>query len=288
MALAEDNGHGPRTVEWLIPLAWVVCAGWLIWHLSAFTLDWAPPGDQSAFDRLSAQYRRIDFSPGLPGLLGGFADAVDYLALIGVAALAVIGVSTVRPSHMELGDWATMDRVSAFLGRVTMVLNVVLVSVMLYEVLLRYIFEAPTLWANELSLWLAGFLFLLAGLYSMQQRSHISIFIVYDRLPRSLQRVCDTVSTLLIVLFAVAIIWGGYGEASQQFYRWETLGTAFDPPIPATLNPAILVVVTLVALQSVSNLIRDWNKVPEHHIADEIDEEEIRAMKKALGEADDV
>jgi TRAP-type C4-dicarboxylate transport system permease small subunit len=288
MASAEDNGHGPRTVEWLVPLAWVVCAGWLIWHLSAFTLDWAPPGDQSAFDRLSAQYRRIDFSPGLPGLFGGFADPVDYLALIGVAALAVIGVRTVQPSHMELGDWATMDRVSAFLGRVTMVLNVVLVSVMLYEVMLRYVFEAPTLWANELSLWLAGFLFLLAGLYSMQQRSHISIFIVYDKLPRGLQRACDTFSTLLIVLFAAAIIWGGYGEASQQFYRWETLGTAFDPPIPATLNPAILVVVTLVALQTVSNLIRDWNKVPEHHIADEIDEEEIRAMKKALGETDDV
>lgn len=288
MTSAEDDGRGPRTVEWLVPVVFVLCAGWLIWHLSAFTLDWAPPENQSAFDRLSAQYRSNDVSPGLPGLFGGFADAVDYLALLGVAALAVIGVRTVRPSHMELGGWNVMDRVSAFLGRVTMVLNVALVSVMLYEVLLRYIFEKPTLWANELSLWLAGFLFLLAGLYAKQQRSHISIFIVYDKLPRALQRACDTLSTALIVLFAAAMIWGGYGEASEQFYRWETLGTAFDPPIPATLNPAILVVVTLVALQSVSNLISDWNKVPEHHVADEIDEEEIRAMKKALGELDDV
>lgn len=288
MTTADDLGHGLRVGEWLVPLAWVVCAGWLIWHLSAFTLDWAPPADESAFDRLSAQYRRIDFSPGLPGLFGGFADVVDYLALAGVAALTVFGVATVRPSHMELGGWNAMDRVSAFLGRVTMVLNVVLVSVMLYEVLLRYIFEAPTLWANELSLWLAGFLFLLAGLYAMQQRSHISIFIVYDMLPRGLQRACDTLSTALIALFAAAMIWGGYGEASEQFYRWETLGTAFDPPIPATLTPAILIVVTLVALQSVANLISDWSKTPEHHAADEIDEEEILAMKRALGNADDV
>jgi TRAP-type mannitol/chloroaromatic compound transport system permease small subunit len=63
-----------------------------------------------------------------------------------------------------------------FIGRVTMMLVVLLTTVMLYEVFLRYVLERPTLWANELSLWLAGFVFLMSGLYAMQQRSHIRIF----------------------------------------------------------------------------------------------------------------
>lgn len=289
MAPDADGNHRIAAEEWVIPALFTICAAWLIWHLSAFTLDWMPPADGSAFDRLSAQYRRNDVTPGMSGLFGGFADLIDYLALLGIIVLGAIGVARVRRSHLERFEWNPFDRISIFIGRVAMIMIVILVSVMLYEVLLRYVFERPTLWANELSLWIAGFVFLLAGLYAMQQRSHIRIFIAYDLMPRRLQRTCDVVSTFLILLFTAGLIWGGYGEATQQLYRWETLGTAFDPPIPATLTPAILIVTVLVSIQAVSNLICDWNVEPEHHTAaDEIDEEEIAAMKRVLGTDDDV
>ena len=153
-----------------------------------------------------------------------------------------------------------MDRISLVISRICMAVVAILVVVMFYEVVVRYIFEQPTLWANELSLWMAGFVFLLSGLYAMQQRSHIRIYILYDMMPRSVQRVCDVISTVLIVIFAAAVIYGGYGEAWDKLMRWETFGTAWDPPIPATIKPAVLVIVVLVALQAVSNLIHDWSK----------------------------
>jgi TRAP-type C4-dicarboxylate transport system permease small subunit len=158
-----------------------------------------------------------------------------------------------------------MDRISLLIGRITMILIAVLVLVMLYEVILRYVFERPTLWANELSLWMAGFVFLFSGLYAMQQRSHIRIYLLYDVMPRWLQKTCDVVSTALIVAFAFAIVWGGYNEARDKLLRWETFGTAFDPPIPATVKPMVLVIVCLIAVQAISNLIMDWNRAPEHH-----------------------
>ncbi len=171
----------------------------------------------------------------------------------------------------EVTGW--MDRLSLLIGRITMILVAVIVSVMFYEVVVRYVFEAPTLWANELSLWLAGMVFLMSGLYAMQQRSHIRIFIIYDAMPRWMQRVCDVISTALICIFAAAIIYGGWNEARDKLLRWETFGTAFDPPIPATLKPLILLVVALVALQAVSNLICDWNKEKEIHTpADDLDD----------------
>ena len=153
-----------------------------------------------------------------------------------------------------------------------------------YEVFTRYVLSAGTLWANELSLWLAGFIFLCAGLYAMQQRSHIRIFLLYDMMPRGLQRTCDCISTLLIVTFAFFLIYGGYGEAFQKFGRWELYGSAFNPPIPATLKPTVLLVVSLVAIQAVINLISDWNAVPViHTAADDIDQDELEKIKKAVG-----
>lgn len=270
-------------LEWLVPLGFILCAGWLAWHLPAFTLDWVPP-DPSEADNLRGLHARNDVSPGMSRPFDGEADWIDYLALLALPVFLVLGVLTVRRAPMEYESWRAADRISVFIGRVTMMLIVVLVSVMLYEVILRYVFEAPTLWANELSLWLAGFIFLCAGLYAMQQRSHIRIFLLYDVCPRWLQRVFDVVSTSLIILFAFSLIYGGYGEALDKLHRWETFGTAFDPPIPATVKPMILVVVGLVAIQAVINLISDWNAEPViHTAADDIDEDELERLRRAVG-----
>ncbi|MBM7066834.1 TRAP transporter small permease subunit [Actibacterium sp. 188UL27-1] len=268
-----------RPVEWLVPLAFIFCAGWLIWHMPAFILDWGGHGDQ-----LAAHFARVDVAPGLPVVLGSHIDILDLLSLIMIPVLAVLGVMTVRRAPMEFEAWGPLDRLSVFIGRVTMMLVVVLVSVMLYEVFNRYVLNAGTLWANEMSLWLAGFIFLCSGLYAMQQRSHIRIFLLYDVLPRWLQKVCDTISTLLIVLFAFFLFYGGYGEAFQKFGRWELYGSAFNPPIPATVKPTVLFIVAMVAVQAVINLISDWNAEPViHTAADDIDEDELRRLKKAVG-----
>lgn len=175
------------------------------------------------------------------------------------------------------------DIVSLVFARLSMIATAVVVFVMFYEVVSRYVFVKPTLWANELSLWIAGFVFLLAGLYAMQQRSHIRIYIIYDMFPRWLQKLSDVASVALIWVFTTLMIWGGFNEARDKFFRWEAFGTAWDPPIPATIKPAILIIVLLVAIQALSNLIADWNKAPEHHSPmDDIDEIEIENIRQSI------
>lgn len=262
-----EHKHG-TLIEWLMPLGFIACAGWTIWHGPAYLMAFG--GDNVDSERLALRYPTIDI--------------LDYISVLGVIVFAVLGAMTVRRAPMEYESWRAVDRFAIFLGRTTMMLVVCLTSVMIYEVIVRYVFEKPTLWANELSLWLAGFVFLLSGFYAMQQRSHIRIFLLYDMLPRWLQHVCDVISVTLICVFAFALVYGGYGESFQKLLRWETFGTAFDPPIPATLKLLVLIVIPLVALQSILNLITDWNKEPEiHSAADDIDEDELNALKKAVG-----
>ncbi|MCG8360383.1 MAG: TRAP transporter small permease [Kiloniellales bacterium] len=169
-----------------------------------------------------------------------------------------------------------VDYISLGISRIAMLLVAVIVAIIFFEVVMRYIFERPTLWVNEMSLWLGGMIYLLAGLYVMQQRGHIRIFILYDIVPRWLQRVFDLLSTLFICTFAAAIVYGGFGEAWQKLLRWETFGTAWDPPIPATMKPLILITVVLIALQAVANLICDWNRGKEvHDLAKEVADEHV-------------
>lgn len=155
-----------------------------------------------------------------------------------------------------------VDRLNWTISRVAMWIPAFIVAIMFYEVVMRYVFVRPTLWVNEMSLWLAGLVYVTAGLYAMQQRSHIRIFILYDIAPLWLRRIFDILSALCVLIFVFAVIWGGFGEAAAKFWRWETFGTAFDPPIPATNKPVILITLLVLALQVLSNLIRDWPSNP--------------------------
>ena len=253
--------------QWLVPFLFIACGSWIVWHGATYIMAFG-----GYTDALAARYRQIMM--------------LDYLILVAMPILGVLGVLGVKRAPMEIDEYPAIDRIAMFIGRVTMLRIAIVVCVMMYEVILRYVFERPTLWANEMSLWLAGFVFILAGFYAMQQRSHIRIYLLYDMFPRAVQRICDTVSTVLIVGFAFFLVYGGYGEAKAKMLRWETFGTAFDPPIPATLKPLVLIVVTLVAIQSVLNLIADWNKEPEiHSAADDIDQDELERLKKSVGES---
>ena len=273
-------------MEWLIPFCFVVCASWAIWHIPAYIITLAPHENPSTLAQVTAIHETKDVTPGLPGLFGGLADIVDWVALALIPVFLVIGMLGVRVAHMEFQHWKPVDRLALFFGRVTMMLIISMTGVMLYEVFLRYAHEAPTLWANELTLWIGGFVFLCSGFYGMQQRSHIRIFLLYDAVPRPMQRAFDVIWTALFVLFAFFLVFGSYKQVFLvKFYKWEMFGTAFDPPIPATIQPAVLVIIVLVAIQAVLNVISDWNLEPEvHTAADDIDEDELEAIKRAVGE----
>ena len=271
--------------EWLAPTLFLICMGWAIWHTPAYILDFLPPSNQGLVDQISALHLRKDVTPGMSGLFGGYADVLDWAALVLIPILFVAGMLSLKVYSMEFQKWRPIDRVALFIGRCTMILILSMTGVMLYEVFLRYALEAPTKWANELTLWMGGFVFLCSGFYAMQQRCHIRIFLLYDMFPRWLQRTCDIISAGLLVIFAFFMIYGSYKQVFiTKFYKWEMFGTAFDPPIPATVQPAILIIITLVAIQAVINVISDWNAEPvTHTAADELDEDELAAIKKSVG-----
>ncbi len=176
-----------------------------------------------------------------------------------------------------------LDAITWRLSRVAMILVAVIVAIMMFEVFMRYVLEKPTIWVNEMSLWMGGWVYLLAGIYAMQQRSHIRIFLLYDIVPIWMKKLFNCLSAFFILLWVAATIWGGTNEAWDAFVQWEKFGTAWDPPIPATTQPLILIVMLIMAVQVVSNLIMDWNNVNASEGIEEADKDQIEKKHKEVG-----
>ena len=152
-----------------------------------------------------------------------------------------------------------MDQFSKQVTKVGMLLPGIVVLIMFYEVVMRYFFLKPTLWVNEMSLWLGGFIYLLAGVHTMQQRAHIRVTVLYDIVSPRVQKIFDALSLLCIVGFTFGLIIGSYKSVYATVARWETFGTAWDPPIPSTVKPLVLIATLLVCLQAISNFLHDDN-----------------------------
>jgi TRAP-type C4-dicarboxylate transport system permease small subunit len=158
-------------------------------------------------------------------------------------------------------EFTIIDHASLWISRVTMFMVAAIVAAIFYEVVARYFFQAPTLWANELSLFLGGMGYLFAGLFAMQQRSHIRVTALYDHVSPTWKRVFDAIALVCVLTFSLGVVVGGFTSAWRALSTWELYGTAWNPPIPAVIKPLILVVVILVALQAVNNFVVDLRRL---------------------------
>lgn len=93
-----------------------------------------------------------------------------------------------------------IDRFSAGIAIFAGALFFSLIAVMIFEVVSRYVFGAPTLWAGDLTYMLGGAVFMLACGYTLKQGGHVSIDFVVMALPMRLREAIQGVLMLFVVL----------------------------------------------------------------------------------------
>ncbi|MEM9784217.1 MAG: TRAP transporter small permease [Pseudomonadota bacterium] len=126
-----------------------------------------------------------------------------------------------------------------------------------YEVVARYFFTAPTIWAAELSQMCLIWASLIAMPWALAARRHIAVDAVVGLLPAPARRVTESIA--MAVVFAFAAISAVYGARIfyDSFERGRTTGSMLD--LPAWINElAIPFGMALLAVQAVIELIRAW------------------------------
>lgn len=127
--------------------------------------------------------------------------------------------------------------------------------VLIQEVVLRYVFNAPTIWAHETTVFLCATAFVYGGLYCTVRDAHIRVVLLYDLAQGRARRVLDTVISLVCMVASGFFAWAAWLMVRRAIFRpdgsirFETSGSAWNPPFPAYLKLFLLMVLTLMTLQ---------------------------------------
>ena len=90
------------------------------------------------------------------------------------------------------------DKVSEWSGKVFAWLVIPLMLGLVYEVIARYVFSAPTKWAYDLTYNFYGALFMLVAGYTLFRRGHVRTDFVYRTLSDKWQGILDCAPCLLL------------------------------------------------------------------------------------------
>lgn len=150
-----------------------------------------------------------------------------------------------------------IDSLSLWVGKCFAWLILVLTLGISYEVLVRYVFRAPTTWAFDFSYINYGALFLMAGAYTLSRNGHVRADVLYRFWQPRRQATMDLILYIIFFLPAVlAFMYSGYkfAEMSVRFREVSIFSPAGVPVFP--LKTLIPVTGALLFIQGFAEITR--------------------------------
>lgn len=151
-----------------------------------------------------------------------------------------------------------VDAFNLFVGRVASYAMIPLFLVVCYEVFMRKLFNMPTVWAFEVTIYLYGFNYMMAMAATLCLDRHVRIDVITLQLSPKAQLVLRLITHWLVfVPFVGALLWAGTGYAAKSWANWEHSWSAWKPPL-YPYKTVIPVSLFLLFLQGFANFIKEW------------------------------
>jgi TRAP-type mannitol/chloroaromatic compound transport system permease small subunit len=160
-------------------------------------------------------------------------------------------------SRQLLPITSKIDRVTDTIGLVVAWLNIPLVLAVTYEVVARYVFNAPTIWVFDMTYMLYSAIFMLGAAYALHKGAHIRTDFFFESWSTRTKGWIDSIAYLalffpsLILLLIVGAQEGWYAflikETSEQT-PWRPILWPFKMIVPLTC--------LLLLIQGVSEVIK--------------------------------
>jgi TRAP-type mannitol/chloroaromatic compound transport system permease small subunit len=151
---------------------------------------------------------------------------------------------------------STIDTVSIFAGKAVSWLSVVIIAAVIYEIVMRYVFNLPTLWASEIMVFGCGLIYVLGAAWALQEHRHVKIDLIYSRLSKRQRAVIDSITFSFFSLYLGVLLWAAAKYANRSIGLLETSGSAWDPPV-YPIKAALVVGIVLLLMQGTAKFIRD-------------------------------
>ncbi|MDQ7785178.1 MAG: TRAP transporter small permease subunit [Desulfomonilaceae bacterium] len=150
-----------------------------------------------------------------------------------------------------------IDALSECTGKAASFLILALALVFCYEVVMRYCFDSPTVWAHEFSAMLFGTAMITSGAYVLRFDGHIGMDVVYNMFSVRGRAILDVITYFVLTLpFLFVLIWFGGGRAWKSLITLEHDSTQWGPPL-YLFRIMLPIGALLFFLQTLPKLARD-------------------------------
>ena len=154
-----------------------------------------------------------------------------------------------------------IDTITEWSGKISQFFLLPIIGLTIIEVILRYFFNAPTVWLWPITTLFFGGFIILTGAYTLLNEEHIRIDIVWGHFNIRKKAIANVVSSFLFFLYTLALIKFGWNFAYDSAIMLERdLGGVV--PVPLWPSKVVFyIAVVLMFCQGAANLIRDLSMV---------------------------
>ncbi|MBR1121886.1 TRAP transporter small permease subunit [Bradyrhizobium lablabi] len=155
-----------------------------------------------------------------------------------------------------------IDAFSDVTGKLIALSMLFLLATISYEVVMRYAFNAPTVWVYESSFMVNGAAFMLGCAYALYKGAHVRTDIYWENFSERTKGIIDMVSyiflfypvmiTFMLVSFDATLHSFDTGERSQESV-WRAIMWPFRATVPLAA--------ALLMIQGVSEVLKCWYQI---------------------------
>jgi len=168
-----------------------------------------------------------------------------------------------KPSPQLASAVHALDQFSEWTGRLVAWLIFPMVLSLVWEVVARYFFNAPTVWAYDMTYILYGAFFMLGAAFTLKRGGHIRTDMFYARWSPRAQGIVDSICYLIFFFPPlIALLWVSGGFFWTSLMRAERVVSSPWMPVIYPLKAAIPVSCALLIVQGVAEFARSlWAAV---------------------------
>ena len=168
------------------------------------------------------------------------------------------------PPGREFGQVAmkktlkVIDSVSTWSGLIARWGCLGLVLVLCFEVMMRYVFDNPTIWAHEMSMMLGVFIVCMGWSFVHVRRGHVRVDVFYSRLSPRGKGIVDVACFLVFFLPLLLVLIYAAGRMAWEAYTFnEVLMTSYWYPPALPIRLVVVLGLCLFLLQGIAEFVRD-------------------------------
>ena len=151
---------------------------------------------------------------------------------------------------------AAIEWISLWSGKLSAYLTLPVIFVVSYEIVARYVFHRPTIWAVETMIYCCAVIYVMAAAWALLDGRHVKIDMIYERFSPRRKALLDSITFLFFALYIGMMVWATTKYAWRSVAILEMSDSPWRPPL-WPMKVFLALGVFLILLQGVAKFIRD-------------------------------